>query len=132
MEMCYDGTLVMPANYAVVSEDEMTYVDGGFALPTWAVGGVINLELSAICGGVSSFLAKAAKSQITAAVKRQIMDEMTEKMIAKGLAFKSASAITGLFGKLLTVCAAIMDPGMWIAEKWDSTDRESNNGWCEF
>lgn len=30
MEMCYDGTLVMPANYAVVSEDEMTYVDGGF------------------------------------------------------------------------------------------------------
>lgn len=29
MEMCYDGTLVMPANYAVVSEDEMTYVDGG-------------------------------------------------------------------------------------------------------
>lgn len=35
MEMCYDGTLVMPANYAVVSEDEMTYVDGGmFIIPS--------------------------------------------------------------------------------------------------
>lgn len=29
MEMCYDGALVMPSNYAVMSEDEMTYVEGG-------------------------------------------------------------------------------------------------------
>jgi len=30
MEMCYDGALVMPNNYAVVDEEEMTYVDGGY------------------------------------------------------------------------------------------------------
>lgn len=30
MEMCYDVALVMPKNYAVVSDDEMTYVDGGY------------------------------------------------------------------------------------------------------
>ena len=29
MEMCYDGALVMPKNYAFVSDEEMTYVDGG-------------------------------------------------------------------------------------------------------
>ena len=29
MTMTYDGTMVMPNNYAVVTEDEMTYVDGG-------------------------------------------------------------------------------------------------------
>lgn len=29
MEMCYDGALVMPSNYAVVSEEEMTYLEGG-------------------------------------------------------------------------------------------------------
>ena len=29
MEMCYDGALVMPSNYAVMSEDEMMYVEGG-------------------------------------------------------------------------------------------------------
>lgn len=33
MEMCYDGALVMPSSYAVMSEDEMTYVDGG----AWSV-----------------------------------------------------------------------------------------------
>ena len=30
MEMCYDGALVMPSSYALMSEDEMTYVEGGF------------------------------------------------------------------------------------------------------
>ena len=29
MEMCYDGALVMPSNYAVMDEDEMSYVEGG-------------------------------------------------------------------------------------------------------
>lgn len=29
MEMCYDGALVMPSNYAVMDEKEMTYVEGG-------------------------------------------------------------------------------------------------------
>lgn len=28
--MCYDGTLVMPSSYAVMDEEEMTYVGGGF------------------------------------------------------------------------------------------------------
>ena len=34
MEMCYNGELVMPKNYAVVSEEEMTYVDGGWCIDT--------------------------------------------------------------------------------------------------
>ena len=31
MEMCYDGTLVLPSSYAVMDEEEMTYVEGGSA-----------------------------------------------------------------------------------------------------
>lgn len=29
MEMTYSGAMVMPANFAVVDEEEMTYLDGG-------------------------------------------------------------------------------------------------------
>lgn len=29
MEMCYDGALVMPSSYAAMSDEEMTYVEGG-------------------------------------------------------------------------------------------------------
>ena len=32
METNYNGTLVMPANYAVVDNDEMMYVDGGWCI----------------------------------------------------------------------------------------------------
>lgn len=32
MEMCYDGALIMQKNYSVVTEDEMTYVDGGWCI----------------------------------------------------------------------------------------------------
>ena len=29
MDMCYDGTLVMPSSYAVMEEEEMCYLEGG-------------------------------------------------------------------------------------------------------
>ena len=29
MEMCYDGALVMPSNYAVMDEEEMMYIEAG-------------------------------------------------------------------------------------------------------
>ena len=44
MEICYDGALVMPKNYAVVDEEEMEYVDGGeitLAAATAMIGGLI-------------------------------------------------------------------------------------------
>ena len=29
MDMCYDGALVMPSSFAMMGEEEMTYVEGG-------------------------------------------------------------------------------------------------------
>lgn len=31
MELSYDGALVMPSNYAIMNEEEMTYFEGGFS-----------------------------------------------------------------------------------------------------
>ena len=30
MDMCYDGRLVMASSYAVMDDEEMSYVEGGF------------------------------------------------------------------------------------------------------
>jgi len=52
MELCYDGGLVMPRNYALMSEDEMTYVEGGGWI-AWAfamTGGVAAATAGAILG----------------------------------------------------------------------------------
>ena len=55
MEMCYDGALVMPNNYVAISEEEMTYIDGGLTngqkaivVAACAVGAV------AICAAVTA------------------------------------------------------------------------------
>lgn len=48
-EMCYDGALVMPSNYAVVNEAEMTYVEGG-GIIAWTF---------ATTGGIAAFIAGA-------------------------------------------------------------------------
>ena len=32
MEMCYDGALVMPSSYALMNEDEMSYLNGGWCI----------------------------------------------------------------------------------------------------
>ena len=41
MELCYDGALVMPSNYSIMNEDEMTYVEGGFYISNEGVKNVL-------------------------------------------------------------------------------------------
>lgn len=60
MEMCYDGALVMPSNYAVMCEDEMTYVEGGVKAQRYMTAGDAEYELklnanfyTAIAGGAA-------------------------------------------------------------------------------
>ncbi len=50
MEMCYDGALVMPKNYAVVNEEEMTYVEGGARFTVYGTAKSIRTRLSTIIG----------------------------------------------------------------------------------
>ncbi len=50
MEMCYDGALVMPSNYAVMSEDEMTYVEGGGSFTVRGTAKEIRGRLTAVIG----------------------------------------------------------------------------------
>ena len=64
MEMCYDGALVMPSNYVMMNEEEMTYLEGGkfygvdltakecedFATTLGALG--LSFTVTALVGGV--------------------------------------------------------------------------------
>ena len=61
MEMCYDGALVMPKNCAIVSEEEMTYVDGG--------GILYDISIGLLTGLVSAALFESRKAIVAAAVK---------------------------------------------------------------
>lgn len=54
MEMCYDGALVMPNSYAVMDEEEMTYVEGGRKKI------VITITRAAVVGAIGSYVLKKA------------------------------------------------------------------------
>ncbi len=41
MEMCYDGALVMPSSYAVMEQEEMIYVEGGYYLNNSTCKGIL-------------------------------------------------------------------------------------------
>ena len=71
MTMTYDGTMVMPKNYAVVTEDEMTYVDGGWDIrftptKTYGIYAGVDITLSATVADCAWII--AAGAAFTAAV----------------------------------------------------------------
>ena len=78
MEMCYDGTLVMPSSYAVMSEDEMTYVEGGGTFRVKAskstVRTICRSGVSLICAAIGAIFGSKVGALLSGAVGRMIFD----------------------------------------------------------
>lgn len=84
LEMCYDGALVMPSNYAVMNEEEMTYVEGGWA--TWQKV-LVGAAIVAVGIGVIAALAYGQVWLISAIMK------ITFSQAVKKLGIKGVAAI---------------------------------------
>ena len=56
MEMCYDGALVMPSNFVAVSEEEMTYIDGGMTKTDMVISALISLVMGVASSKVANWL----------------------------------------------------------------------------
>ena len=123
---------MLPSSYAVMDEEEMTYVEGGVVVPTWVVGGAINVAIGLLCGSVSGLCAKAAKGYFyKASARKMFARNIAKKLMAKGIACSVASAITGSISTVLTFVGGILDPGNYIARYYDRHDKKPNNGWCD-
>lgn len=129
MKMYCDEAMVLPSSYAVMSEDEMTYTEGGIAVRTWMVQGGINVALGLLCGGVSGLCAKAAAGAFAkASARRLFAKKLAAKLTAKGIALSVASAASGVMAYVLTFVAGICDPGLYVANKLDARDGKAD-GW---
>ena len=87
MEMCYNGTLVMPQNYAVVTEDEMTYVEGGGfwqSVAYYTVKYGIDIAVNAALGGgtigLIRNLTKTAKDKLKSAIISALLKWTTARV----------------------------------------------------
>ena len=87
MEMCYDGTLVMPSSYALMDEDEMSYIEGGGL--TWDQVKSVGVGILAVCGAVNTIMQLFNNAvKYGAAIKG-----VTEAAFIQGVATKVSAAI---------------------------------------
>ncbi len=100
MEMCYDGALVMPSNYAVMDEEEMTYVEGG---------GSITINRKTIDKALSSIWSAIGSVSTVAWLTNKSAAQIGAKIA--GAAFKVGKAllsVSGFAGFALQAAAAAL------------------------
>lgn len=129
MEMCYDGTLVMPSSYAVMSDEEMTYVEGGKAKVQTAANW-INAGISAVLaavgigfgiGSILWFIKNSVKGLVVASLNLAI------KSVCASLGFSIASGIYGILSSLNSKWTI----GYGLAKYWDKHEsgKKKSNGY---
>jgi hypothetical protein len=125
MEMCYDGALVMPRNYAVISEDEMIYLDGGGAYQKgvyYAVEFAANCAFNAALGGGSiSCLRTVLKS-----LGRSGFERVLARTLTKWISARIANRIAARCSNIITGFASFSVGGA-IAEGLDRLDGCNDN-----
>lgn len=121
MEMYYDGTLVMPKNYSVMDEEEMTYVEGGGTIKIKigknsfiigalaAVGGTLTTaKCIAVLGGLGVSIAAAIELG-TAGLGTLYAGAflLSWGTVASAIAgYAVTYGVNSLKGKTFTVCSA--------------------------
>ena len=68
MEMCYDGALVMPSSYAVMNEEEMTYVEGGGTITVKFSKDFIRDSVTAITSAVCTIIGSVIGTAVGSSV----------------------------------------------------------------
>ena len=99
MEMCYDGTLVMPSSYAVMEEEEMTYVEGGIKFSKTLTGYKITLS-ARNCGDLAALAAGSVSMSTVSAVL-----ELSGVGITGAIALTIAEGVVGVGSAYMWLCS---------------------------
>lgn len=133
MEMCYDGALVMPNSYAVMSEDEMTYVEGGrkkIKVATWILSSVIDIAVTCVFGGAAAsaigWLLGKGMSKVMQALIRGTSKWCS--LLRNALGNGMANLITSKLG-IVGTAISFTSVGGAIMNLWDMFDNGCVNGY---
>ena len=123
MTMTYDGTMVMPKNYAVVTEDEMTYVEGGGTLTITITKNTICSAIG-ILGGVATkagLTAIFASASVAVATAIELGTAGTGTLIAGLLLYYGSTAAAAIAGAVVKKVASGVYTGgdlSWSVTQW--------------
>ncbi len=108
MDMCYEGTLVMPSNCVVMDEEEMTYVEAGWS-PKQVLKNAVGLMACAGLGWAGSAIYNYVKANPNQGLGTYIVK-------IGAIALKTFWAMP-LWAKLL--CAATVASVVYALGEWD-------------
>lgn len=115
MELCYDGALVMPSNYAVMSEEEMTYTEGGTTV----------MSKSQCCDGLAKIGIASPQIAIAGALTYTLATKLINKVATvAGVAAKVISLVLSwAVGQVVQLGVAIargaLNKGVSIWWNWN-------------
>lgn len=117
--------LVMPKNYTVVNEEEMTYVEGG-GLYQKAVYQTVKLGVNAVINGL---LGGGTFSCVSAAIKSKGKDGLKKAITSALKKWIGARAVNAVGAQVINI---IVDLGSWsiggaVAEALDRLDGDNDN-----
>lgn len=125
MEMSYGGTLVMPASYALMDEEEMCYTEGGIHWKRSYVQKAIDVALIVASAGLSS---SASVGKVAAKIGWTTLKKKAKEALIK-LGIKAALAKTAV-DILTTVTGFSIGGGIaWVVDK---KDKSGLNGYIDF
>ncbi|WP_017470382.1 hypothetical protein [Amphibacillus jilinensis] len=120
--------MVLPASYAVIEEEEMMYLDGGFRISNKVVGALINTGIGLVTGGggmaaVAAYIRKKGKKEAQRVFTRTI----ASKLKSWGLA-----TLAGSLGVAVAFAVNYTDVGGMVARWFDNRDKKPGNGYLDF
>ena len=129
MTMCYDGALVMPSSYAVMDEEEMTYVEGGLKVSTWVAATAIDIAVTLMFGGAATtamgWLISKGMGKLTNALIKGT--SAVSKLLRNALGNGMANFLTSKMGMIGTVIS-FTSVGGAVMNLWDICDNGKIDG----
>jgi hypothetical protein len=125
--MTYDGALVMPRNCVRMTEDEMTYVEGGGLGKHWYNSvGAVGIALDVVIAVVSGGIAYASLTTLRKMIKN-LSGAITRVVKAKMLSLLG-TGVGGIIGTALDICFTITATsiGGLVAEGLDRADGKND------
>ena len=112
MGMCYDGTLVMPSSYAVMNEEEMTYVEGGGKVTVNIYFSKSTMQMNAAVAG--AFVGGTLGYYLKSYVKNPLSAGVVAALVASTTALTAYAIGNGYHGITTTGQAGILIPTQTI------------------
>ena len=130
MVMTYDGALVMPSSYAVMNEEEMTYVEGGIKIATWVGTAVIDAAVTVAFGGAATTAVGWLLGKGVGAVTNALVSgtSVWAGLLKNALGNGMASFLTSKLGMVGTVIS-FTSVGGTIMNLWDMCDNGKIDGY---